>query len=152
MPNRPRSRIVATMSVGKVSLRSSSGAAGMTSRCTNARTVAMISARTESSMGWESAPVTPAPPSSRRKPYTSILLTLNLNSEKNVSPMRTGLMHHGLVSAAHQFPEHPGVLAGDDCWTFAELDRAGNAVARHLADHGVVARDRIAVMTTNRPE
>jgi long-chain acyl-CoA synthetase len=61
-------------------------------------------------------------------------------------------MHHGLVSAAHQFPEHPGVLAGDDCWTFAELDRAGNAVARHLADHGVVARDRIAVMTTNRPE
>ena len=45
---------------------------------------------------------------------TSILLTLNLNSEKNVSTMTRGLMHSGLESAAAQFPDHPGVLAGND--------------------------------------
>ncbi len=44
------------------------------------------------------------------------------------------------------------MLAGDDRWTFDELDRAGNAVARHLAAHGVGPRDRVALMTTNRPE
>ena len=61
-------------------------------------------------------------------------------------------MHHGLESAAHQFPSHPGVLAGEDRWTFADLDRAGNAAARHLTSRGVGAGDRVAVMTTNRPE
>jgi long-chain acyl-CoA synthetase len=79
-------------------------------------------------------------------------LTLNLNSEKIVSLMTTGLMHHGLESAAQRFPEHPAVLAGDDVWTFAELDRAGAAAARHLAALGVGRGDRVAVMTTNRPE
>jgi len=66
--------------------------------------------------------------------------------------MTTGLMHHGLESAARTYPEHPGVLAGDDRWTFAELDRAANAAAHHLARHGVTPGDRVAVMTTNRPE
>ncbi len=66
--------------------------------------------------------------------------------------MTTGLMHHGLESAARQFPQHPALLAGDDRWTFDELDRAANALARHLASKGVGPRDRVAVMTTNRPE
>ncbi len=44
------------------------------------------------------------------------------------------------------------MLAGDDHWTFEELERAGNAVAHHLARRGVGPRDRVAVMTTNRPE
>jgi len=79
-------------------------------------------------------------------------LTLNLNSEKNVFPMTTGLMHHGLESAADQFPDHPAVLAGPDCWTFADLDRASNAVAHHLARRGLGGGDRVAVMTSNRPE
>jgi long-chain acyl-CoA synthetase len=79
-------------------------------------------------------------------------LTLNLNSEKIVSLMTTGLMHHGLESAARRFPDHPAVLAGDDVWTFAELDRAGNAAAAHFAAQGIGRGDRVAVMTTNRPE
>ena len=80
------------------------------------------------------------------------MLTLNLNSEKNVFPMTTGLMHHGLESTADRFPDHPAVLAGPDSWTFADLDRAANAVAHHLAGQGVGRGDRVAVMTSNRPE
>ena len=44
------------------------------------------------------------------------------------------------------------VLAGDDRWTYGELDRAANALARHLVDRGVGRGDRVAVMTSNRPE
>jgi long-chain acyl-CoA synthetase len=78
-------------------------------------------------------------------------LTLNLNSEKNVSPM-TGLMHHGLESTAKKFPDHPAVVAGTDRWTYADLARASNAMACHLGDRGVSQGDRVAVMTSNRPE
>jgi long-chain acyl-CoA synthetase len=66
--------------------------------------------------------------------------------------MATGLMHSGLESAATRFPDHPAVLAGDDCWTYADLDRAGNAMARHLVACGLGPGDRVAVMTSNRPE
>ncbi len=67
-------------------------------------------------------------------------------------PMATGLMHGGLESAAARFPDAPAVLSGPDRWTFAELSRASNAAARHLAGLGVRAGDRVAVMTSNRPE
>ncbi|HEX4163546.1 MAG TPA: class I adenylate-forming enzyme family protein, partial [Acidimicrobiales bacterium] len=80
------------------------------------------------------------------------MLTLDLNSEKIVSTMTRGLMHSGLESAATQFPDHPGVVAGDDVWTYAELQRASNAAARHLTAQGVGPGDRLALMTSNRPE
>ena len=66
--------------------------------------------------------------------------------------MASGLMHRGLESAASRFPERPAILAGEDTWTFGDLDRAGNAFAHHLAAHGVGAGDRVAIMTSNRPE
>ena len=66
--------------------------------------------------------------------------------------MATSLMHRGLESAAERFPDHPALLAGDDRWTYGELDRAANALARHLVDRGVGRGDRVAVMTSNRPE
>lgn len=66
--------------------------------------------------------------------------------------MTRGLMHSGLESAAAQFPDHPGVLAGDDVWTYAELQMASNAAARYLGAHGVGPGDRLALMTSNRPE
>ncbi|HEY6471277.1 MAG TPA: class I adenylate-forming enzyme family protein [Acidimicrobiales bacterium] len=66
--------------------------------------------------------------------------------------MTRGLMHFGLESACEQFPHHPAVLAGDDVWTYAELQRASNAAARHLALQGVGPGDRVALMTSNRPE
>ncbi|HEX3333241.1 MAG TPA: AMP-binding protein [Acidimicrobiales bacterium] len=80
------------------------------------------------------------------------MLTLNLNSEKIVSTMTGGLMHYGLASAADQFPDHPAILAGDDWWTYAELQRASNAAACHLIEQGVGHGDRLALMTSNRPE
>ncbi len=61
-------------------------------------------------------------------------------------------MHHGLESAADRFADHPAVLAGDDRWTYAELRRASNAAARHLVVQGVGPGDRLALMTSNRPE
>src|SRR5215469_11667340 len=66
--------------------------------------------------------------------------------------MTRGLMHSGLESSAARFPDHPGVLAGADVWTYAELLRASNAAARHLAVQGVGTGDRLALMTSNRPE
>jgi long-chain acyl-CoA synthetase len=66
--------------------------------------------------------------------------------------MATSLMHRGLESAAERFPDHAAVLAGDDRWTYGELDRAANALALHLVDRGVGRGDRVAVMTSNRPE
>ena len=66
--------------------------------------------------------------------------------------MATSLMHHGLESAAEKLPDHVAVLAGDDRWTYGELDRAANALAQHLAARGVGRGDRVAVMTSNRPE
>src|SRR5215469_12411243 len=66
--------------------------------------------------------------------------------------MTRGLMHSGLESSAARFPDHPGVLAGADVWTYAELLRASNAAARHLAVQGVGPGDRLALMTSNRPE
>ncbi len=66
--------------------------------------------------------------------------------------MATGLMHHGLESAAENRPDHVAVVAGDDRWTYGELNRAANALAQHLAVQGVGRGDRVAVMTSNRPE
>src|SRR6202012_5992633 len=66
--------------------------------------------------------------------------------------MATGLMHRGLESAAERFPDHAAVLAGDDRWTYGELDRASNALAQHLGDRGLGRGDRVEVMTSNRPE
>ena len=66
--------------------------------------------------------------------------------------MATSLMHRGLESAAERFPDHIAVLAGDDSWTYGELDRAANALAQHLTARGIGRGDRVAVMTSNRPE
>ena len=66
--------------------------------------------------------------------------------------MATSLMHQGLESAAEKHPDHVAVLAGDDQWTYGDLDRAANALAQHLAACGVGRGDRVAVMTSNRPE
>jgi long-chain acyl-CoA synthetase len=66
--------------------------------------------------------------------------------------MTAAVMHDGLTSAAERFPDHPGVLAGDQRWTFAQLDHAANALAKALGAKGVGRGDRVAVLTSNRPE
>jgi acyl-CoA synthetase (AMP-forming)/AMP-acid ligase II len=62
------------------------------------------------------------------------------------------LVHHGLERAAGRFGDRDALRSGDDSWSFRDLDELSNAFARHLAAAGVAARQRVAVMTTNRVE
>jgi acyl-CoA synthetase (AMP-forming)/AMP-acid ligase II len=62
------------------------------------------------------------------------------------------LMHRGLERAAERFGDRVAVRAGEESWSFGELDGLSNAFARHLAGRGVGRGDRIAVMMTNRHE
>src|ERR1700722_3501569 len=145
-PKRPSARICSTIFSGYVSVRSRSEATGMTSRSTKRRTVSMISDRTSSSVaagrGLLIAPIT--------------IHFAGVDAESQFGeecfPMAASLMHHGLEAGAERFPYRTGVLSGDDRWTYGELDRAANALARHLAQQGVGRGDRVAVMTSNRPE
>ena len=57
-----------------------------------------------------------------------------------------------LASAADQWGDRDAILAGDDRWTFADLRRQSDAFAGLLAARGVAAGDRVAMMTSNRPE
>jgi long-chain acyl-CoA synthetase len=66
--------------------------------------------------------------------------------------MTAGLMHHGLEGAAERFGDRDAVRAGDGRWSFRDLDGLSNAFARHLDARGVGPGDRVAVMTSNRPE
>lgn len=61
-------------------------------------------------------------------------------------------MHRGLERAADTFGARDAVRAGDDRWSFRDLDGLANAFARHLVARGVAAGDRVAVMTANRVE
>ena len=63
-----------------------------------------------------------------------------------------GAMHGGLERAAARLGDRPALLAGDDAWTFAELDALSNAFAHHLRAAGVGPGDRVAVMSSNRVE
>jgi acyl-CoA synthetase (AMP-forming)/AMP-acid ligase II len=67
-------------------------------------------------------------------------------------PMAAALMHRGLEQAADRFGDREALRAGDDRWSFVELDARSNAFAHHLAALGVGAGDRVAVMTSNRVE
>jgi acyl-CoA synthetase (AMP-forming)/AMP-acid ligase II len=64
----------------------------------------------------------------------------------------SAVVHHGLEHAAARFGDRAAVRAGEGCWSFRDLDGASNAFARHLGAAGVGARQRVAVMTTNRVE
>src|SRR6266545_1649200 len=67
-------------------------------------------------------------------------------------PVRGTLMHRGLERAADRYGSRVAVRAGDDRWSFRELDGLANAFARHLVTRGVAPRERVAVMTSNRVE
>jgi len=66
--------------------------------------------------------------------------------------MSAALMHRRLERAVDRFGARSFLLAGDERWTFADLDGRSNAFARHLAGRGVTTGDRVAVMTSNRVE
>jgi acyl-CoA synthetase (AMP-forming)/AMP-acid ligase II len=66
--------------------------------------------------------------------------------------MPAALMHHGLERAADRFGDRVAVRSGDASFTFRDLDGLSNAFAWHLASRGIGPRERVAVMTSNRPE
>jgi acyl-CoA synthetase (AMP-forming)/AMP-acid ligase II len=61
-------------------------------------------------------------------------------------------LHRTLEHAADRFRDRAALLAGEERWSFRDLDGRSNALARHLAERGVAAGDRVALMTSNRPE
>jgi acyl-CoA synthetase (AMP-forming)/AMP-acid ligase II len=66
--------------------------------------------------------------------------------------MTAAPLHRALEEAADRLGDRPAVLAGDDSWSFRDLDGLANALARHLAADGVGPGDRVAIMLSNRPE
>ncbi len=84
------------------------------------------------------------------KPSTRLVLTSISFSENNVSV--STLMHGGLERAADSFGDRDAVRAGDEAWSYRDLDGLANGYARHLTSQGVRAGNRVAVMTSNRVE
>ena len=62
------------------------------------------------------------------------------------------LMHSALQWTAASSPDRVALRFGEASWSFAEVDGLSNAFARHLTAQGVGAHDRVALMSTNRPE
>src|SRR5665213_374908 len=67
-------------------------------------------------------------------------------------PMAAAMMHHALEQAAALYGDRDAVWAGDQRWSYRRLDELSTAFCRHLADQGVGVGDRVALMTSNRPE
>src|SRR4051794_15682081 len=65
---------------------------------------------------------------------------------------RVAVVHQALETAARRFPHAVALRAGDATWSFGQLDAATASFARHLIGVGVRPGERIAVMTTSRPE
>jgi acyl-CoA synthetase (AMP-forming)/AMP-acid ligase II len=63
-----------------------------------------------------------------------------------------GVVHQALETAARRFPDAVALRAGDASWSFGALDAAGASFSRHLVARGVRPGERVAVMTTSRPE
>src|SRR6476619_6201130 len=70
----------------------------------------------------------------------------SISSARRIFPMNAALMHHGLERAADRYRDRDAVRAGDDRWSFREIDGLSNAFAQHLTARGVGAGDRVAVM------
>jgi acyl-CoA synthetase (AMP-forming)/AMP-acid ligase II len=55
----------------------------------------------------------------------------------------------GYLGAAARYPGAPAIVDDLGTLTFAEIDRAGNAIARGLAGYGVAPGDGVAIMCRN---
>lgn len=79
------------------------------------------------------------------------MLTPLSEMENNVSMSRRPL-YRGVDEAASQHPNRVAIRAGDDAWTWAELQAMTHSFAHRLADLGVSPGTRVAVMLSNRVE
>ncbi len=64
----------------------------------------------------------------------------------------TAAVHSLLEDTADRYPDAVALRSSDRSWSFRELDRAANAAAALLAERGLTAGDRLAMMAGNRPE
>jgi len=62
------------------------------------------------------------------------------------------VVHQALEAAARRCPDAVALRAGSATWSFRQLDAAAQSFARHLVGLGVRPGERVAVMTTSRPE
>ena len=64
----------------------------------------------------------------------------------------TAGVHRRLEATADRTPEAIALRFDDAVWSFRELDGMANAAAHFLAERGVAAGSRVAMMAGNRPE
>jgi long-chain acyl-CoA synthetase len=62
------------------------------------------------------------------------------------------MLHDGLERAAQQRGDHVAVRMDDDQWTYTELRSMAVEWSQRLAAAGIGPGDRVAVMSSNRPE
>ena len=67
-------------------------------------------------------------------------------------PYRDLTIDELLRALARDFPDNEAVVTPNIRWTFAELERRAETVARNIAALGLRKGDRAAVWATNRPE
>jgi long-chain acyl-CoA synthetase len=62
------------------------------------------------------------------------------------------LIHHSLQRAADRFGDRDALLAGEARFSYRDLDDLSDRFAGYLDEHGVGPGERVALMTSNRPE
>src|SRR5262249_17506299 len=62
------------------------------------------------------------------------------------------ILPNWLTHRANSAPDSPALLADGATWSFAELDRWANALARQLATLGTRPGERVALLLRNSPE
>jgi long-chain acyl-CoA synthetase len=76
----------------------------------------------------------------------------SISPNRRMLSMAAALMHEGLERSAARFGDRDAVLAGDERWSFRQLDDLSDTFGHQLTTAGVGAGDRVAVMMWNRPE
>ena len=66
-----------------------------------------------------------------------------------MDPVRRNTVGDAVRRAARLFRDSPALMFGDRSWSFNALDRAADCVARHIAELGLRAGDRIAAYGRN---
>src|SRR5271168_4105402 len=74
-----------------------------------------------------------------------------ISNKRRMFPM-PATIHEQLRRAAERFGDRDAIWAGDERWSFRQLDERSNSFARHLVARGVATGDRVAIMTANRVE
>jgi long-chain acyl-CoA synthetase len=81
----------------------------------------------------------------------AVNIDLGVNPENNFG-VCPSLLHSGLEDAADRLGSRTAVIAGEQSWSFRDLDTAGSALAAHLSQAGIASGMRVGLIMANRPE